>query len=184
MVYDGCNYFAFWAIFCPFTPLTARKINILKKWRKAPGDIIVLHKCTKNYDQMMYSSWDMVHDDDGDWCNCYFSFWAIFCPFTPLTTQKIKVLKKWKKNPIILSFFDICAPKIMIRWCMVPDICCATDRRTDRQTDGWRDRWTDGREKWHIDVGRDWFRSISTSVHQFWGHRIWAPKFNHSCAKK
>ena len=26
-----------------------------------------------------------------DRCNCYFSFWAIFCP---LTAQKIKILKK------------------------------------------------------------------------------------------
>ena len=26
-------------------------------------------------------------------------FWDIFCPFTPLTTQKIKILKKWKKHP-------------------------------------------------------------------------------------
>ena len=27
-----------------------------------PGDIIILHKCTKNYDQMIYGSWDMVHN--------------------------------------------------------------------------------------------------------------------------
>ena len=29
--------------------------------KKQPGDII-LHKCTKNYDQMMYGSRDMVRD--------------------------------------------------------------------------------------------------------------------------
>ena len=29
--------------------------------------------------------------------NFYFSFWAIFCPFTPLTTQKAKILKNEKK---------------------------------------------------------------------------------------
>ena len=34
-MHDGCNYFSFWAIFCPFTPLTARKINSLKT-KKAP----------------------------------------------------------------------------------------------------------------------------------------------------
>ena len=166
--------------FLPFYSPNSPKNKYFEKMKKIPGDIIVLHKCPKNYDQMMYSSWDMVHDDDGDWCNCYFSFWAIFCPFTPLTTQKIKVLKKWKKPLSYYHFFYICAPKIMIRWCMVPEICCATDR----QTDGWRDGGTDGRKKWHIEVGRGWFRSILTSVHQFWGHRIWAPKFNHSCAKK
>ena len=27
-----------------------------------PGDIMILHVFTKNYDQMMYSFWDMVHD--------------------------------------------------------------------------------------------------------------------------
>ena len=27
-----------------------------------PEDIIILHMSTKNYDQMMYSSWDVVHD--------------------------------------------------------------------------------------------------------------------------
>ena len=27
-----------------------------------PGDIIILHMCTENYDLMMCSSWDMVHD--------------------------------------------------------------------------------------------------------------------------
>ena len=26
------------------------------------GDIIILHKCIKNYDQMMYGSWEMVRD--------------------------------------------------------------------------------------------------------------------------
>ena len=61
--------------------------------KQTPEDIIILHKCTKNYDQMMYSSLDMVHDR----CN-YFLFWAIFCPFTPLIAQKIKILKKWKKT--------------------------------------------------------------------------------------
>ena len=34
MVYDGCNYLSFWAIFCPFIPLKAQKIKILKKWKK------------------------------------------------------------------------------------------------------------------------------------------------------
>ena len=105
------------------------------KMKKRPGDIIILDMCTKNYDQMMYSSWDMVRDR----CN-YFSFWAIFCPFTPLTAWKIKILKKWKKHLEIASFY-ICVPKITIRWCKVPEIWCATDRQMD------------GRKKWHTEVG-------------------------------
>ena len=56
MAHGECNcYFSFWAIFCPFTHLTAQKIKIKKKIKK-PGDIIILHMCTKNYDQMMYGS--------------------------------------------------------------------------------------------------------------------------------
>ena len=162
---DRCNcYFSFWAICCPFTPLTLKKwtfqehekkpgdIIILNIWTKNhnhmlycsqdtacdrwPGDIITLHKCTKimiicftvpetwrmtdvivifhfgqffalwppnrpknehfkkmkktgdiiilhnwtkNHNHMLYCSWAMARDG----CNCYFSFWAIFCPLTP-----------------------------------------------------------------------------------------------------
>ena len=79
-----------------------------------------------------------------DRCNCYFSFWAIFCPFTPLTAQKIKILRKWKneKKHLEISSFYICVvSKNMVRYCTVPEIWCAMDR----QTDGWK--------KWHIEVG-------------------------------
>ena len=54
MARDGGNYFSFWAVFCPFTSLTTRKIKIKKKRKKAPGDIIILHKFTKNHDHMLY----------------------------------------------------------------------------------------------------------------------------------
>ena len=78
MACDGCNCcFLFWAIFCPFTHLTLQKMKISKKWKKTPGDI--LHNCTKSYDYRLYCSWDMACDG----CHCYFSFWAIFCTFTP-----------------------------------------------------------------------------------------------------
>ena len=43
-----------------FYPSISPKVKILKKWKKMHGHIIILHRCTKNYDQMMYSSWDMV----------------------------------------------------------------------------------------------------------------------------
>ena len=68
--YDECflrykvwqNSLSFWAIFCPFNPLTTRKIKILKKKKKMPGDIIILHKCTINDNHVIYGSWDMKHD--------------------------------------------------------------------------------------------------------------------------
>ena len=37
-------------------PLTAPENQNFEKMKKTPGDIITLHKCTKNYDQMMYGS--------------------------------------------------------------------------------------------------------------------------------
>ena len=81
-VTDVIVIFSVWAIFCPFLlpppPNSPKNQNEKKKMR---GDIIVLHKCTKNHDHMLYLS-------EIDGCNCFFSFWAIFCPFT---AQKIKI---------------------------------------------------------------------------------------------
>ena len=54
--------------------------------------------------------------------------------FYPLIALKIKIFKKRKKH-LEISFY-ICVPKILIRWCTVPEIWCATDGRTDRQTGG------------------------------------------------
>ena len=117
----------FFTLLTPTSPLTAQKMKTSQKWKKNPGGIIILHKCTKNHDHMLYCSWDMADDI----CNCYFLFWAIFCPFTALTGQKIKISKKWNKYLQISSFYT-CVPKTMIRWCMAPEISCATDRWTDR----------------------------------------------------
>ena len=58
------------------------------------GDIIILQMYTINHNHMMYSSWDMERDRQN-----FSSFWTVFCPFIPLTVQKIKILKKWKKTP-------------------------------------------------------------------------------------
>ena len=57
MVCDECNcYFSFWAILYPVTPLTAQKMKISKKMKKTPGDIIIIHNFTKNYDYRVYCS--------------------------------------------------------------------------------------------------------------------------------
>ena len=53
---DKQDFLSFLAIFCPFTPLTLRKIKILKKRKKPPRDIIILHKCTIKDNHMMYGS--------------------------------------------------------------------------------------------------------------------------------
>ena len=45
MVQDGCNfYFKFWVF------LKIKKKKKKKKMKKKPGDIIILHMCTKHYD--------------------------------------------------------------------------------------------------------------------------------------
>ena len=80
----------------------------------------------------------MVHDRS----NCYFSFWAIFCPFTSVTAQKTEIKKKKKKKHPEISSFYICVPKIIIRWCTVPEIWCTTDGQTDGQTDEWMEKVT------------------------------------------
>ena len=52
MVQDGCNcYFSFWAIL-----KNEKKNKKKKKKKKNPGDIIILHMCTKHYDKMKSGS--------------------------------------------------------------------------------------------------------------------------------
>ena len=92
-------------LFLPFYPPPPQQP---KKWKfhkneKTPVDIIILHKCSKNHD-MLYCSWDMTCDR----CNCYFLFWASFCPFTPLTAQKMKISKKLKKTPGDIIILHMC----------------------------------------------------------------------------
>ena len=61
-VMDAIVIFHFGLFFVLLPTLTIQKIKISKKWKKnkTTGDIITLHMCTKNYDYMMYGSWDMV----------------------------------------------------------------------------------------------------------------------------
>ena len=88
------NFFSFWTIFCLFTPSNNPENQNFKKMKKLPRNIIISHKYTKTHDHMLCCSLDMAHNG----INCYFSFWAIFCPFTSLTAQKIN-FKKIKKTP-------------------------------------------------------------------------------------
>ena len=53
------HFLSFWAIFCSCAPLLTLKIKIWKKCKKTSGDIILLHMCTINQDQMYpwYDTW-------------------------------------------------------------------------------------------------------------------------------
>ena len=83
---------SFSAIFCPFSPLTTRKIKILKL-KKTPADIIILQISTVNDNHMIYGSWDLDHDRHN-----FLSFWTVFCPFTPYESRQSKLWKDDKNT--------------------------------------------------------------------------------------
>ena len=93
--------------FLSFYLLNSPKNENVKKILKkgTPGDIIILNNCTKNHNQMLYCSWDMVCDG----YNCCFSFWAIFWSFTPLTARKMKISKQYKKTPVDIIILHKCS---------------------------------------------------------------------------
>ena len=74
----------FGPFFCPFTQQTTKKINILKKMKKSPIDLIILNMCIINFDYMMYGSWDMECD------RVFCHFGPFFCHFTPYQLGKSK----------------------------------------------------------------------------------------------
>ena len=45
----------FFALLHPPPPNSPKNEN-LKKMKKTPGDVIILHKCSENYDHMVYCS--------------------------------------------------------------------------------------------------------------------------------
>ena len=84
--------------------------NNFEKMKKTPGDIIILHMST-------ISSRDIERDG-----HTFLSFWTIFCRITPLTTQKIKILKKNFKKRLKISLLYTSVTKIMIICHTVPEI--------------------------------------------------------------
>ena len=97
-------FLSFYAIFCPFTPLTNLKTkiwkNITNSWRYYP--FTHMHHTWRWYDEwfLRYKTWQT---------ESFLSFWVIFRPLTLLTTRKIKIWKNEKKsgNIIILNMCTI-----------------------------------------------------------------------------
>ena len=100
--------------FLPFQPLTTQKIKILKL-EKIPEDIINLHICNINDNNMMYGSWDKKHKEQN------FCHFGPFFALLPPTTRKIKILKNRKKHLEISSFYTSVS-KIMIICYTVPEM--------------------------------------------------------------
>ena len=56
-----------------------------------------------------------------------------FGPFFALLQPKKS--KLWKNEKTAWRYYENIIPKIMIGWCTVPEIWCATDEQTDEWTD-------------------------------------------------
>ena len=129
MTCDRCTcYFSFWAILVHFTSLTAQKMKMSKKWKKhlemssfytrVPKIMIVCYTAP----EIWHVTYVIVIFHFG----LFFALLTPPAPFPPPpNTQKNQNFKKLK--------LYTCVPKIMIRWCTVPEIWCATDGRTDGQ---------------------------------------------------
>ena len=76
-------------LFFAVLPLQQPGKSKFETMNKMPGDIITLHMCTIKENYMIYGSWDKKRDRHN-----FLQFWGIFCPFNPLITHKIKILKK------------------------------------------------------------------------------------------
>ena len=120
------DFFVILGHFLPFyLPLTARKMKISrkreklkkKKWRKH----LEISSFYAHVPKIMIICSTVPEIYVCDKCNCYFFFWAIFCPFTSLTAQKMKISKKWKKTQEISSFYTTVS-KIMIIGYTAPEI--------------------------------------------------------------
>ena len=81
--------------FCSFTPLIAPKNQSLNKRKKNTWRY---HHFTQTYQKLWSYAILLLRYMVRDGCNCYFLFWAIFGPFTPLTARKKKILEKWKNS--------------------------------------------------------------------------------------
>ena len=155
-----------WTCFWPFTPAPPLP-KILKKNEKNASKYRhytqAYHKWQSHDVQFLrYEAWQS-----------FLSFWDIICPFTPITTRKIKILKKWKKTPRGIIILHM-RTKIRITWYTVPKIWCTTDAKGDIL------RWAP-----HIkieDVSNNVFRFLML-VYQF-KHPNWVPKLNKNWCKE
>ena len=77
-----------------FSPTTIPKIKFWKNERNVLAYYPFTHMYHINEDYMALAKKDN-----------FLSFLVIFCPFTPLTIHKIRILKKWKTHLEILSFY-------------------------------------------------------------------------------
>ena len=125
----GRFFLSSWAIFYPFTPLTPQKNEKRKK------KTLEISSFYSNVPKIMIICYTVPE--------IWYLKLGFFFPFSPPppphlpNSPKNQNFKKWKekKSLEILSFYTY-VPKIMIRWCTVPEIWCTADVLTDGRTDG------------------------------------------------
>ena len=143
--HDGQTSLSFWAIFCSLTILTTRKIKILKKMKKTTGDIIILHKCTKNHDHMLHYTVPEIWRATDVMVIFHLGLFLTLLPHKPPKKKKLKKKKKkkkWKERlEIIISFYTCTKNSDQMMY-----------GSWDMVRDGRADRRTNERKKWRIDV--------------------------------
>ena len=87
------------------------------------------------YKWRLYDVWFLRY---GAWWIYYFVIFhfGVLLPPPPspgLTTPSPPKKRKWKKTPGDIIMW--CVPKIMIRWCMIPEIWCTANRWMDGRTE-------------------------------------------------
>ena len=118
--WDRHSLLTFRTIFCPFTTLTTTKIKKEKNGKKAWRYYHFKHVHHE------WLSYDILFLGYGAPRTEFFVILGKCLPFYPLTTWKIKILKKWKQLLEISSFYS-CVRKITIIWFTVPEIKSETD---------------------------------------------------------
>ena len=114
------NFLQTWVVFCPFTTPNNLEIKILKKWRK--------HLEISSFDTCVPKTtiiWGMLPEIWSATDTFFLSFLTIFCSFTSLLTQKIKIWKKCKRPGDI----------ILLHMCTINEdhmIYVSWDERRDR----------------------------------------------------
>ena len=134
--FDRQNLFFILDHLLPFyLPNNPEKQNF-EKMKKTPGDIIILHKYTKNHDHMLYFPCNTTRDR----CN-YFSFWAFFALLPLWQPKKSKFSKRKKKMKKTLEYIIIlhmCTNNydhmMYGSWDMVPEMG-RIDGQTDKKSD-------------------------------------------------
>ena len=98
-------FLSFWAVFWPWPYKQPKKSKFWKTVKKIISGDIILHLCATNDNHMMHGSQDI---ESNRYFFSFWANFCPFFPFTTPTTWKAKFLsKKWQKNQffVILDFF-------------------------------------------------------------------------------